>query len=179
MLDAAGVDHRAIPPETDEEAVKSLSADPAQIASDLAAAKAIAISAKAPDAWVIGSDSVVSVGSRRFSKPRDRNEAATHLRTFSGQPMQLVSAVALAHNGKVDWSHVGRGTLQVRALSDDFIESYLEAEWPDVAYCVGVFRLEGRGVQLFERIEGDHFTILGMPLIPLLAALRDRGVVVT
>jgi septum formation protein len=88
--------------------------------------------------------------------------------------MELTSAVALALGGAVDWRHVESATLHVRPLSDAFIDSYLEDEWPAVAYCVGVFRLEGRGVQLFDRIEGDHFTILGMPLIPLLAALRER-----
>jgi septum formation protein len=89
--------------------------------------------------------------------------------------MRLTSAVALAHGGNLDWSHVETATLQVRQLSDAFIADYLHAEWPEVGYTVGVFRLEARGVQLFDRIEGDHFTILGMPLIPLLGALRERG----
>jgi septum formation protein len=89
--------------------------------------------------------------------------------------MLLTSSVALARGGEVDWTHVGRATLQVRQLSEQFVESYLDAEWPEVGYTVGVFRLEGRGVQLFDRIDGDHFTILGMPLLPLLGALRQRG----
>ena len=89
--------------------------------------------------------------------------------------MVLTSAVALARDGAVDWRHSESATLSVRALSDSFIASYLDAEWPAVGYCVGVFRLEGRGVQLFDHIDGDHFTILGMPLLPLLGALRDRG----
>jgi septum formation protein len=124
---------------------------------------------------VIGSDSVVTAGGRLFSKPTDRTDAAGHLRFFSGREMLLTSAVALARGGTLDWSHVEAARLQVRPLSDSFIEEYLDAEWPDVGYTVGVFRLEGRGVQLFDRIHGDHFTILGMPLIPLLGALRDRG----
>ena len=89
--------------------------------------------------------------------------------------MDLTSAVALARDGRVDWSHADTARLRVRDLSDAFIASYLAAEWPEVAYCVGVFRLEGRGVQLFEAIDGNHFTILGMPLLPLLGALRTRG----
>jgi septum formation protein len=89
--------------------------------------------------------------------------------------MLLSSAVALARGGSIDWSRVETARLEVRPLSDRFIESYLDAEWPEVGYCVGVFRLEGRGVQLFDRIDGDHFTILGMPLLPLLGALRERG----
>jgi septum formation protein len=89
--------------------------------------------------------------------------------------MQLTSAAALARHRKLVWRHVETAILQVRRLSEDFIRSYLDAEWPEVGYTVGVFRLEGRGVQLFSSIEGHHFTILGMPLIPLLGALRDRG----
>ena len=89
--------------------------------------------------------------------------------------MELTSAVALARGQFVDWVHVETARLDVRALSEAFIQSYLDVEWPEVGYTVGVFRLEARGVQLFDRIEGDHFTILGMPLIPLLGALRDRG----
>jgi septum formation protein len=124
---------------------------------------------------VIGSDSVISVDGRLFDKPKDRAEATEHLRFFSGRAMVLTSAVALARSGVEDWRHVGGAVLQVRPLSDEFIEQYLDAEWPEVGYCVGVFRLEGRGVQLFSDIDGDHFTILGMPLLPLLGALRSRG----
>jgi septum formation protein len=124
---------------------------------------------------VIGSDSVVSVDNRLFDKPRSRDEAAKHLHFFSGKTMLLTSAVALARAGKLDWGHVETARLEVRELSDKFIADYLDAEWPEVGYTVGVFRLEARGVQLFSSIEGDHFTILGMPLIPLLGALRDRG----
>jgi septum formation protein len=128
-----------------------------------------------PGEWVIGSDSVVSAGGRLFDKPRDRDEAAEHLRFFSGKEMQLTSAVALASGARLDWSHAETARLQVRPLSDAFIADYLGAEWPEVGYTVGVFRLEGRGVQLFDSIKGDHFTILGMPLLPLLGALRERG----
>jgi septum formation protein len=172
MLDAAGVDCRSVKPEVDEDRVKSRLNDPAQIASELAAAKAMSIGG---GDWVIGSDSVVSVEDHLFSKPRNRDEAAQHLRYFSGKAMTLTSAVALASSSKLDWSHCESARLEVRKLSDAFIAAYLDAEWPEVGYTVGVFRLEARGVQLFSSIEGDHFTILGMPLIPLLGALRERG----
>jgi septum formation protein len=177
MLDAAGVEHEVVPAEIDEKAVRRSLADPSAIAGELAAAKALAVSTERPDDWVIGSDSVVDVDGRIFAKPRSRAEGAEHLRTFSGKPMRLTSAVALARRGIEDWRHTEAATLTVRALSDRFIETYLEAEWPEVGYTVGVFRLEGRGVQLFERIEGDYFVILGMPLIPLLGALRERGII--
>lgn len=172
MLDAAGVEYRAVKPDVDEAAAKARLDDPEQIAAELAALKACSVPG---DDWVIGSDSVVSVAGQLFDKPESRKQAAEHLRFFSGRIMRLTSAVALARSGTLDWRHVETATLHVRPLSDEFIARYLDAEWPEVGYCVGVFRLEGRGVQLFERIGGDHFTILGMPLLPLLGALSDRG----
>ena len=173
MLDAAGVDHEAVTPDVDEEELKLGLRDAGEIAMRLAEAKAVSV----PGQWVIGSDSVVAAGGRLFSKPRDRADAAEHLRLFSGKPMFLTSAVALARGGTLEWSHVETATLHVRQLSESFIHDYLDAEWPEVGYTVGVFRLEARGVQLFSGIEGDHFTILGMPLLPLLGALRDRGLI--
>jgi septum formation protein len=172
MLDAAAVEYEAVKPTVDEGAVKARLGDPSGVAAELATAKACSV---AVDGWVIGSDSVVSVGGRLFDKPSDRAEAANHLRFFSGKTMVLTSAVALARDGRLDWQHVESARLEVRPLSEQFIADYLDAEWPEVGYTVGVFRLEARGVQLFSSIEGDHFTILGMPLIPLLGALRDRG----
>jgi septum formation protein len=170
------VAHEAVAAGIDEAAVKARVGDPAALALELAQAKAVAVSKQRPDDWVIGSDSVVSVDGRVFDKPADRDQAVEHLRLFSGKTMQLTSAVALARGGEVDWSHCDSATLHVRELSDGFIDTYLERDWPQVSYCVGVFRIEGPGVQLFSSIEGDHFTILGMPLIPLLGALRERGV---
>jgi septum formation protein len=171
MLDAAGVKYESVKPDVDEDELKLGLSKADEIALRLAQAKAVSV----PGEWVVGSDSVVSSGGRLFDKPRHRAEAAEHLRLFSGKPMQLTSAVALARGGRLDWSHTETATLQVRELSEGFIEDYLDAEWPEVGYTVGVFRLEARGVQLFKSIEGDHFTILGMPLIPLLRALRERG----
>ena len=178
MLDAAGVDYAALPAGIDESAAKErMGSDPATLALELAKAKAQAVSAQHPDDWVIGSDSVVSVDRRQYDKPASREQAADHLRSFSGKAMQLVSAVALARGGATDWAHCDSATLHARSLSEAFIADYLDREWPAVAHCVGVFRLEGPGVQLFDAIDGDHFTILGMPLLPLLGALRTRGLI--
>lgn len=176
MLDQAGLDYEVVPPAIDEDELQAEheGAD-FELALGLAEAKAAQVSVRRPDDWVIGGDSVISVEGRRFSKPHSRAEAAEHLRFFSGRPMRLVSAVALARGGDVDWNHISDAVLHTRALSDRFIESYLDAEWPQVAYCVGVFRMEGLGVTLFDQVEGDHFTILGFPLLPLLGALRERG----
>jgi septum formation protein len=173
MLDAAGVDYESVKPNVDENELRLGLSDASEIALRLASAKALSV----PGDWVIGSDSIVSSAGRQFAKPIDRDEAAEHLRFFSAKPIELTSAVALARGGRLDWSHVETATLQVRKLSKSFISGYLDAEWPEVGYTVGVFRLEGRGVQLFDRIDGDHFTILGMPLLPLLVALRERGLV--
>jgi septum formation protein len=175
MLRTAGVAHDAIASAVDEDSVKAAHSDAAEMTAELAAAKALSVSRTSPVAWVVGSDSAVTIDGRLFSKPSDRDSAAEHLRAFSGRAMQLTSAVALARAGEVDWRHVERATLHVRPLSEEFIATYLDAEWPEVGYCVGVFRMEGRGAQLFDSVEGDYFTILGMPLIPLLGALRQRG----
>jgi septum formation protein len=177
LLANAGVAFRAEAPKVEEVAIKAKhgGAD-AELATALAEAKAAAVAARFPSALVIGGDSLVSVDGRRFSKPADRGEAAEHLRFFSGRTMRLTSGVALVRDRQVRWRHASAASLQFRLLSEAFIEDYLQAEWPDVAYCVGVFRLEARGVQLFEAIDGDHFTILGLPLLPLLEALREHGV---
>ena len=174
LLDQAGLEFSVAPPDFDEESVKpGHMGDDASLALSLAQGKALSVGA-GDDDWVIGSDSVVSVDGRRFSKPADRDQAAAHLRIFSGRTMSLSSAVALANRGKVDWSYAETARLQVRPLGEAFIRSYLDAEWPEIGYCVGVFRMEGPGVNLFDHVEGSHFTILGMPLLPLLGALRSK-----
>ena len=177
MLDQAGIDYEVVPPGIDESELEAAhEGQDFELALALAQAKAAEVSGRRRDDWVIGGDSVISVEGRRFTKPGNRDEAAEHLRCFSGRAMRLVSAVALARNGAITWNHIADAVLHVRPLSEEFIHAYLDAEWPDVAYCVGVFRMEGRGVTLFDQVEGDHFTILGMPLLPLLGALRQFGV---
>ena len=175
MLEQAGVGFEVCAPQFDEDQVKLAGHSGEELALRLAEGKAASVHAGRDD-WVVGSDSTVTVDGQRFSKPKDRDEAAGHLRAFSGRTMLLSSAVALAQQGRVDWSHVETARLKVRSLSEPFIQQYLGQEWPEVGYCVGVFRMEGRGVTLFEEVEGSHFTILGMPLIPLLGALRTHGV---
>lgn len=177
MLESAGVQFTARSPAIDERALEAemAGAEPGEIAQALAAAKAAAIT-DAGHRLVLGSDSLAEAGGRRFDKPRTRAEAAEHLRFFSGQAMTLHSAAALARGGRIVWIGSDHARLQVRDLSEGFIEAYLDAEWPAVAACVGVFRIEGPGVNLFRSIAGDQFTVLGMPLLQVLAALRDEGV---
>jgi septum formation protein len=178
MLDAAGVVYQAVPAALDERALEAGLADasPAEVAEALAVAKAAAVAADHAAALVLGSDSLVVCAGRRFDKPASREEAAEHLRFFSGRVMELHSGAALVRGQTCEWSHASLARLHVRELSEDFIAEYLTAEWPAVSHTVGCFRIEALGVQLFERVEGDHFTILGMPLLAVLSALREAGV---
>jgi len=177
LLTGAGLDFAVERPAVDEDALKGGFAGTTEaLAAMLAEAKAVEVSHRIPGDWVIGSDSIAECRGVRFDKPRDRDEAAEHLRFFSGKALSLVSAVVVARDGAADWSHVDRTRLWLRRLSETFIAEYLAAEWPDVGACVGVFRMEGRGATLFERVEGDYFTVFGLPLLPLLGALRERGV---
>ena len=175
MLRQAGVAFEARPADIDERALEAelAGATPPAIALALAGAKALAV--HEPERVVLGGDSLLDVAGRRFDKPASRDAAAEHLRFFSGRTMHLHSAAALVRGGATIWSHAATARLQVRELSADFIDDYLAAEWPDVSWCVGVFRIEALGVQLFDAIEGDYFTVLGMPLLPVLGALRELG----
>ncbi|WP_133366314.1 Maf family protein [Qipengyuania sediminis] len=179
MLRDAGVGFDAAPASLDERAleVEMAGAEPAEIAQALAAAKAAAVSVSHPGRWVLGSDSIVEVAGTRFDKPAGRDDAARHLAAFSGQTMSLHSAAALARDGRIDWVGSDFARLKVRDLSADFIAAYLDSEWPAIGGCAGAFRIEGAGVHLFERVAGDYFTILGMPLLAVLGALRERGAI--
>lgn len=176
MLAAAGVAFDIVPAAIDERALEAELGDtePGRVALALARAKALSVGEGLRP--VLGSDSVVAVEGRRFDKPASRAQAAEHLRFFSGKTMELHSAAAIALGGHLRWDHVALARLRVRELSDGFIERYLAAEWPEVGQCVGVFRIEALGVQLFDQIEGDMFTVLGMPLLPVLRALRELEV---
>ncbi len=177
MLSAAGVEFDARPAHIDERALEAglRELSPDQVAAALALAKAQATSEAHPGALVLGSDSLAEAGGRRFDKPRSREEAADHLRFFSSKVLSLHSAAALVRDGECVWQDGAVAHLHVNELSDGFIDGYLDHEWPEVAGCVGVFRIEARGVQLFDKIEGDYFTVLGMPLLKVLGALRQLG----
>jgi len=181
MLDAAGVTYDAMPANIDERAIEAnlRGATSAQIAEALSVAKAAALAETHSDQLVLGSDSLVVADDRRFDKPTSREDAREHLRFFSGKVIELHSAAALVRSDCCEWSYADCAKLHVRDLSEDFIEHYLDHEWPEIGYTVGCFRIEAMGVQLFERIEGDQFTVLGMPLLPVLGALREQGVLLS
>ncbi len=178
MLDAAGVPFAAEPANVDEDAVKASLAglSPRDLADALAELKAIKVSQRRPGALVLGSDSIVALADGSLlDKPESRDQAADHLARMSGGTHQIWSAAVIAEDGRPVWRHVEAAKLHVRTLSYSFIHGYLDAEWPAIGGCVGCFRIEGPGVQLFDRIEGSHFTILGLPLLPVLGYLRTRG----
>ncbi|RDC61154.1 Maf-like protein [Alteripontixanthobacter maritimus] len=190
MLDAVGVPYDAVPADVDERALEAdlAGAAPSIIVLALAKAKARQVGdGVTGEKLVLGSDSLVSVAGRRFDKPESREQAAEHLRFFSGKVMELHSAAALwrgaddnegsSGNGRIVWTHAETAHLHVRELSDTFIADYLDREWPAVSQCVGVFRIEGPGPLLFGKITGDYFTILGMPLLAVLERLRAEGVI--
>lgn len=178
MLTAAGVAHEALPALVDEEAVKASLGEvaPRDLADALAEMKALKVSQRVPGTLVLGGDSVVAIeDGTLLDKPVDRADAERHLKLLSGKRHDLYSAAVIAENGRAVWRHVDRARMWVRPLSDQFIAEYLDAEWPAIAGCVGCYRVEGPGVQLFSRIEGGHYTILGMPLLNILDYLRTRG----
>lgn len=179
MLEAAGVPFAAQPALVDEDAAKAAlgAIAPRDLADALAELKALKVSQRDPQALVLGSDSLAVLDDGTIlSKPRDREEAAKHLAMMSGKRHDLVSAAVIAEGGRAVWRHVDRAKMFVRPLSPAFIETYLDAEWPAISGCVGCYRIEGPGVQLFSRVEGSQFTVLGMPLLPLLGYLRERQV---
>ena len=179
MLAAAGVAVELVPADIDERLLDhawvAAGHTPAEIAGLLAEAKAAAVSRMRPGTTVIGADQTLALGPDRFSKPGNLAEARNHLRLFRGRIHHLHSAVALARDGEVTFAHVASAAMQVRAFSEDFLERYLTTMGDRMLDSVGCYQFEGPGIQLFDRIEGDYFTILGMPLLPLLAALREQG----
>jgi septum formation protein len=181
LLAAAGVSFEAMTAPVDEEAAKaSLRADglsARDLADALAELKALRVSGMQPGALVLGCDSVVALeDGTMLDKAADRAEAKEQLRRLSGQRHFLYSAAVIGEGGRPVWRFVDKVTMHVRPLSDAFIDSYLDAEWDQARWCVGVYRLEGPGAQLFSRMEGSHFSVIGLPLLPLLDYMRVRGV---
>lgn len=179
LLRQAGLDFEVAPAHADEAATKRAmaGADPMDIAQALAVIKARAISALHPDALVIGADQMLVCEGALFDKPADMADAAAHLRRLRGRTHHLCTAAAAVGNGAVLWRHTERPALAMRDFSDGFIGRYLEAVGEDALLSVGAYQLEGRGAQLFERVDGDFFSILGLPLLPLLGFLRHRNLI--
>ena len=176
LLQNAGIAFEAVPAEIDERALQQSSglSAPADIAALLAREKAVAVSMLALDRYVVGADQTLALDNRLFNKPSGRAQAAEQLRTLGGRTHELNSAIAVARGGKIMFAHVAVARMSMRSVTEAEIEAYLQRVGEAVTASVGAYQLEGLGVHLFERIEGDHFTILGLPLLPLLAFLRSE-----
>jgi septum formation protein len=177
LLGNAGISFDAVPANIDERSVQKNSgvSAPDEIAGLLAREKARFVSSKNPGRHVVGADQTLALGDRLFSKPAGRAQAAEQLRLLAGHTHELHSAVAVARDGKIVFCDVSIARMTMRRLNDGEIDAYLDQAGQVVTTSVGAYQLEGLGVHLFERIEGDHFTILGLPLLPLLAFLRSEG----
>lgn len=167
-----GIDERAV-----EAAVEGSGVTPEELASILAEAKAVDVSERLPGRLVVGADQTLSLGDEVLHKAADMDEARRRLLALSGKTHQLNSAVVLARDGKTIWRHVGVARLTMRPLDPAFIGRHLSRAGEKVLGSVGAYQVEGEGIQLFEKIEGDHFTIVGLPLLPLLAKLRELGAI--
>jgi septum formation protein len=180
MLTAAGVPFRVSAPGLNETSLIAdlwnKGVDASGIAATLAEQKAVMVSRRSPGALVLGGDSVLAFGSEIVSKCRDLKELKALLRKLSDKTHHMISAASLARDGAQIWHHIGLAKLTMRPLSEAFLEDYLAAEGDGLLSVVGGYRYEGRGAQLFEQVEGDAFTVLGLPLLPVLAALRREGI---
>lgn len=180
LLAAAGVPFEAVAPAVDEDALKARMRQAGKpvgpgMATALARAKAVSVSNRHEDALVIGADQILVCDGEAFDKPSSITEARIQLERLRGQTHRLLTSVAVAERARVIWSAKVQSRLTMRTFSDPFLSSYLRSEGKSVTESVGAYRLEGRGLQLFSAVEGDYFSILGLPLLRLLEYLRSRG----
>ncbi len=179
LLRQAGVDFTAIPARIDEDMIRDAllaeAASPRDIADTLAEMKARKISDKSPEALVLGCDQVLDYRGRLLSKPQSREEALEQLRAMRGDRHTLLSAAVICEQGKPIWRHVGVVRLRMHDVSDAYLQDYIARNWDSIRHAVGAYKLEEEGVRLFSRIDGDYFTVLGLPLLELLSYLGLRG----
>ena len=180
MLTNAGVSFQVVPARIDEETVLhsmlAEQASPRDIADTLAEMKARKVALKHPDALVLGCDQVLDFEGQTLQKPKDIDDARRQLKQMAGKRHQILSAAVLYEDGKPTWRHVGVVRMQMRNFSDEYLDGYLERNWNEIRHCVGCYQLEDEGIRLFSRVDGDYFTVLGLPLVELLGYLTLKGV---
>jgi septum formation protein len=181
LLRAANIEVEARPARVDEDTIRAAleaeGATPRDVADALAEMKARKVAEKAPGALVLGCDQVLEMKGRVFAKPDSPEDAKAQLRALRGQQHRLLSAAVLYQDGQPVWRHVGEARLTMRDLSDAYLQDYVQRNWDSIRHAVGCYKLEEEGVRLISAIQGDHFTILGLPLLPLLSYLVTRGVI--
>lgn len=179
LLDQVGIPFDVQVPRIDESSLRaSLESDqvsPRNIADALSEAKAVRVSAKNPGRLVLGSDQLLVLDGTIYAKPESRDDALTHLKTFQGKSHDLIAGAVIAEDGAPIWRHIETVKLQMRTLTDDALNLYLDQAWPDVSGCVGCYELEAEGLGLFSRISGDYHAALGLPILPVLSYLSTRG----
>ncbi|WP_257167766.1 Maf family protein [Bradyrhizobium sp. SRS-191] len=175
LLENAGLACEAVPADIDERAIQAEAGlvAPYEIALHLSTAKAQAVSAIRPNCYVVGADQTLALGERMFNKPAGRQQAMHQLLALAGRTHALHSAISVVRNGEVLFSHVAVAWMTMRTLTESDVATYVDSAGPSVMSSVGAYQLEALGVHLFDRIDGDHFTILGLPLLPLLAFFRE------
>jgi septum formation protein len=181
LLRAAGLSVEPVAPRVDEDAARGAlegeGAKPRDVADTLAEMKARKVSDRRPDDLVLGCDQVLALEGLVFAKPENPDAARSQLRQLRGRTHRLFSAVVAYESGEPVWRHVGEARMTMHQISDGYLDDYVERNWHSIAHSVGAYRIEEEGVRLFSAITGDHFTILGLPLLPLLAWLGTRGMI--
>ena len=179
LLSQAGLYFKTAKPPIDEapikQALKKQGASATQVAEKLAQSKAESVAEILPGAYVIGADQMLECEGVWYDKPQDRAGARRHLQALRGKDHHLITAAVIAHGGEIIWRHVETARMSMRLFSDEFLDHYLDKAGDGCLHSVGAYELEGLGVQLFDRIDGDFFAILGLPVVPLLTALREAG----
>ena len=183
MLRAAGVAVEPVAPRVDEATIRDAlvaeGAHPRDVADALAEMKARKVADRHPDALVLGCDQVLALDRETFAKPETPEEARDQLRRLRGTSHKLLSAIVAYENAEPVWRHVGEARLTMHAFSDTYLDDYVARNWESIRHSVGGYKIEEEGVRLFSAISGDHFTILGLPLLPLLAWMGTRGMIAT
>lgn len=181
MLRAAGLDPTPIAPRVDEatirDALTAEGASPRDIADALAEMKARKVAEKHPTSLVLGCDQVLALDRETFAKPETPDDARAHLRQLRGKTHKLLSAAVVYENAEPVWRHVSEARLTMHDFTDTYLDAYVQRNWDSIRHSVGGYKVEEEGIRLFTAITGDHFTILGLPLLPLLAYLRNRGMI--